>query len=207
MMRLIQLAVACVAVLFAAPGQVRAGIITIDFDGFTPNSSFGGGVEDGIVVGGISGPVAVDGNYLGPLSGLNSIHHDSFGSASFSLSDSVGNTFTLSSFFAGSDFGGADPLTLSGFLGGLLVGTDVFNPNPPGSYVSFTPTNLLGVKMDTLVFDMGPAIPGPTHIDDIVLNVSVPEPCSLVLFGIGASVAGVGTARRRRREKRQEVTV
>jgi hypothetical protein len=34
MMRAIQLAVACVAVLFAAPGQVRAGILSLSDDSF-----------------------------------------------------------------------------------------------------------------------------------------------------------------------------
>ena len=203
-MRASQLAVACVAVLFATAGQVQADIITIDFDGFTPTGSFGGGVEDGIVVGGISGPVAVSGIFLGPLSGINSLHHGSGSLAVFSLSGFTGETFTLSSFYAGSTYGGGEPLTLSGFLGGSLVGTDVFSPNPPGSYLSFTPTNLSGVTMDTLVFDMGAAGPGPTNIDDIVLNVNVPEPSSLALFGIGACVAGLGAARRRRREKQQE---
>lgn len=36
---------------------------------------------------------------------------------------------------------------------------------------------------------------------------AVPEPSSLALFGIGACVAGLGAARRRRREKQQEATV
>lgn len=35
---------------------------------------------------------------------------------------------------------------------------------------------------------------------------AVPEPSSLALFGIGACVAGVGAARRRRGEKKQEAT-
>jgi hypothetical protein len=35
---------------------------------------------------------------------------------------------------------------------------------------------------------------------------AVPEPSSLALFGIGACVAGLGSARRRRREKQQEAT-
>ena len=35
---------------------------------------------------------------------------------------------------------------------------------------------------------------------------AVPEPSSLALFGIGACVAGIGAARRRRREKHQDAT-
>lgn len=200
-MRCIQLVVkpaASLAFLLFMLGQVHAAVITIDFDGFTQTSSFQGGTEDGFVVGNISGPVAVDGNYLGPYSGTNSIHHDAPGFASFSLYGTSGQLFTLSSFVAGSEFGGADPLTLRGYLNGSLVGTDVFDPNPAGSYISFTPTNLLGVTIDTLEFDLGPAGPGPTHIDDIMLNEvsSVPEPTSMAIFGLGA----LGMAYRARRK-------
>ncbi len=35
---------------------------------------------------------------------------------------------------------------------------------------------------------------------------AVPEPSSVALFGLGACIAGVGVARRRRREKCQVVT-
>jgi hypothetical protein len=54
--------------------------------------------------------------------------------------------------------------------------------------------------------------PGPNDANDFVDYTfefqvsSVPEPSSLALFGIGACVAGVGTARRRRRECEQEAT-
>ncbi|MFO0250782.1 MAG: hypothetical protein ACK56X_16220, partial [Planctomyces sp.] len=50
MMRVIQLAVACVAVLVASAGQVQAGIITNggfetgDFTGWTATSNVGGGI-------------------------------------------------------------------------------------------------------------------------------------------------------------------
>jgi hypothetical protein len=48
-------------------------------------------------------------------------------------------------------------------------------------------------------------------VNDFILgqaNVSaVPEPTSLALFGIGACVAGVGAARRQRRDKKQAATV
>ena len=55
-----------------------------------------------------------------------------------------------------------------------------------------------------------PATTGFTFIDDIELNVNdaaaVPEPTSLALFAIGACVAGLSTARRRRRENQQVAT-
>jgi hypothetical protein len=39
-----------------------------------------------------------------------------------------------------------------------------------------------------------------------VFATTVPEPSSLAIFGIGAYVAGIGAARRRRREMLQETT-
>jgi hypothetical protein len=190
--------VAILAVLIATVGQVQAAVITIDFDGFTPTNTFLGGVEDGFIVGSISGPVAVNGDFLGPRSGINSIHHGLPGLASFSLSSVTGERFTLSSFFAGSAFSGGDPLTLTGYLNGSVVGIDVFDPNPPNSYMSFTPINLSGVVMDFLVFDMGPAVPGPSHIDDIELNTvpGVPEPTSMAIFGLGALTMAYRTRRK-----------
>lgn len=170
------LKVALGCVLLHSTGVANAALVTVDFDGFVPTTLFSGGVEDGVVVGNIVGPVAVNSAYLGPFSAPNSIHHHQLGLASFSLAFADGRDFTLTSFFAGSAFGGADPLTLSGFSNGVLVGTDTYSPNPPLSYLFFTPVNLSGVEMDELVFDMGPAEFGPTHVDNIALNsISVPD--------------------------------
>lgn len=46
-------------------------------------------------------------------------------------------------------------------------------------------------------------------IDNVtaVTSAPIPEPSSLAIFGIGACMAGVGVARRRRRERQHEVTV
>jgi uncharacterized protein YhjY with autotransporter beta-barrel domain len=161
--------IAAAASISISSSEVLAQNVTIDFDAFGPTSSFGGGSEDGVLIGGIFGPVAVNSDYLGPFSGPNSIHHDAAGSAGFNLSRADAGGFNLVSFRAGSAFGGAEALTVSGYLQGGLVGTDVFDPNPPDSYVLYTPTNLAGVAMDELRFDMGSAGPGPTHIDDIIL--------------------------------------
>lgn len=187
---------ASLVMLLVSARPADAAVI-VDFDSFTPTAAFTGGIEDGFMIGDISGPVAVDGNYLGPLSGGNSIHHHMIGIATFSLTAVDLSSFFLESFFAGSSFGGADPLTLYGYLNGTLVGTDVFSPNPPGSYVQYSPTSLTGVFIDKLVFDMGPANLGPTHIDNVALTISVvPEPTSAL--GLLGLLAGGLMLRQRR---------
>lgn len=179
----------------ASPGN--ADLVTIDFDSFAPTTSFGGGTEEGFVIGNVLGPVAVNSDFLGPFSGANSIHHNSASLASFEITHEMGSLFELESFRAGSAFGGAEPLTISGFVGGALVGSDVYDPNPADSYFLFNPTNLLGVQVDRLVFDLGPAGPGPTHIDDIIVNGpnAVPEPSAAIL-GFAGTLALI-TRRRR----------
>ncbi len=193
-MKPISLVVACIVVASAAMSPVHADNVIIDFDGFAPTFAFPGGVEDGFLIGSISGPVAVNSDYLGPFSGPNSIHHDTAGPASFTLTNVSATPFRLESFYAGSAFGGAEPLIISGFLNGSLVGSDTYDPNPPDSYIFFTPTNLAGVMVDTLVFDLGPAGPGPTHVDDIELT-TIPEPSTTAL--LGACLIGAWIRRRR----------
>ena len=68
-----------------------------------------------------------------------------------------------------------------------------------GAYSLFSAVNLLGVSIDTLRIDLGPAGPGPTHIDDIVLNTSVvPVPAAVWLFASGL-IGLIGVAKRKAR--------
>ena len=96
------------------------GEITIDFDSFAPTVAFPGGVEDGFLIEVPIGPIAVNGDFPvllgGPFSEPNSIHHPTDAPAAFTLSNADGHTFTLENFYAGSDFGGADPLIVTGFF-------------------------------------------------------------------------------------------
>lgn len=161
-------------------GGVARGEITIDFDSFAPTAAFPGGVEDGFLIDVPIGPISVDGLFPvllgGPYSAPNSIHHPTDAHAAFAITNINGSAFTLESFYAGSDFGGADPLIVTGFFDGVVVAVDVFDPNPPGTYVMYTPKNLLGVPVDTLFYDLGPSSVGPTHIDDITLATIVVSP-------------------------------
>ena len=178
----------------AIAATATAGDAIIDFDSFAPEDPFTGGVEDGFRIGNIVGPVAVDGNFnLGPFSGPNSIHHGTLGDAEFTITNEAGDPFILDNFWAGSDFGGADPLVVTGYLNGVEVGSDTFDANPPGAYFNFTPTNLAGVVLDEIVFDLGGAPLGPTHVDDIHFQI-VPAPGAFALLGLG-----LGVMRTRRR--------
>lgn len=166
--------------------------VTIDFDGLTPSTVFASGTEDGFTIAKLSGPVAVNNNWLTPASGANTIHHNSGGTAIFSLSRIDSGEFTLTSFLAAGAFGGAGTLTVTGYQGGTLVATDVFSAIPNLHYGTFTALNLSGRSLDKLQFNMGPAVYGPTLIDNVKLNtVDVPEPASLALFGTGLLVACV----------------
>jgi len=143
------------------------------------------GVEDGFVIGGLSGPVAVSGQYLGAFSPNNSIHHQSPGIVRFQISHALGEMFELESFQLGTFFGSSVPITVSGFLGGSLVGSDTLNPTP-NTYVSTKAPSLQNVMVDRLEFNLGFAIIGPAHIDDIVLETSViPEPTMVVVACLG----------------------
>ena len=194
------LAIGASLTLFVGSASNARAMLLIDFDDFTPASPFAGGVEDNFLIGDISGPVAVSPSHLGPYSGTNSIHHDSASNATFSLAATSGSPFELLSFFAGSAYGGGETLTIHGYLNGSLVGSDSFSPNPAGSYVQYVPVNLAGMSVDSLVFDMGPAGPGPTHIDDIALSfTAIPEPASVL--GIACLITG-GTFLRQRRAKK-----
>jgi hypothetical protein len=164
---------------------------TIDFDAF-PSSDFLGGVEDGFTISVDAGSdlnagsdLIPDSDFLGPFSGASSLRQVSITQSGITLTN--GGLFEFSSLQSGSFFGGAEPLTVTGIFSGGIVGTDTFNPSK-GSYSLFSAVNLLGVALDTLHIDMGTAAPGPTHIDDIVLNTAsspVPAPAAVWLFASG----------------------
>ena len=170
--------------------SVDADLVTIDFDNFAPTTSFAGGVEEDFEIDNLSGPVAVSSQYLGAFSGANSIHHQSPGLAIFEISHTSGQLFQLQSFQAGSEFGSLVQFTVSGFLDGIRVGSETYTPTD-GSYVLLTAPSLSGVDVYQIVFNLGNAQIGPTHIDDIVIEtVSIPEP-SFAMLGF-AFFAGVG---------------
>ena len=162
-----------------------ADLVTIDFDSFTPTTSFNNGVEDGFLVQSLFGPIAVSGQYLGPNSGNNSIHHQSPGLAVFSIVHAAGELFELESFYAGSTFGNQQPVTVWGLNGSSIVGSATFTPTL-NTYTQITIPSLQNQLVDQLIFRLGNVQIGPAHIDDIVLETtSIPEPqTAFFAFGL-----------------------
>jgi len=162
-----------------------ANATLIDFDAFSAGF-FTGGTEDGFIINvDPNSDLDTNSDFLGPFSGVNSLHHATGTQSGITLSN--GGLFTFSSLQAGGYFGGAEALTVIGLFSGGIVGTDIFSP-PNFTYSLFSAVNLAGVTIDTLHIDMGPSHFGPTHIDNIIVDtvsISVPEPSTLAIFALG----------------------
>ncbi|MDF1845201.1 MAG: PEP-CTERM sorting domain-containing protein [Rubripirellula sp.] len=221
MVRAIQLAVACVAVLVASAGQVQAGIIF---------SSIGGSPESGqnYTYGFDFTPVqdiTVDslGFYDFGQDGLNASHRVGIWTTSGVLLTSTTVT-TANSTLSGPVFNGGQ-FRFTPIAGlDLDVGTTYrFGAAIEGAYDTwfFGGTNISESPSLALVSTSGfyasgdfvfpSSTVGNTYavgsFTAVPTTAAVPEPSSLALFGIGACVAGLGAARRRRRENRQQATV
>lgn len=209
------MAVACVAAMVAASGQLQAGVITADFTTTLVLSS-------GADTGGLNGATLSihaefdDAGVYVNLFGLPAldalIHTITISSASVPASNGVfsdpdGLTYlpTFANSFESNvgQFLAAGPLILVGMETGPgsvfpsigdTISVDNFNTT------SFDPRGLLmrGVDGSQYTWAAGASltINGAT--------TAVPEPSSLALFGIGACLAGIGAARRRQRAQKKE---
>ncbi|QDS91816.1 PEP-CTERM motif protein [Roseimaritima multifibrata] len=226
MMRTIQLAVACVTVLIATAGQVQAGVI-LDFAG--GSTMFGAGDYTVGFTFSVTAPVAVDGLAWWDEGGdgLNSPHEVGLwtGGGSLLASTFVSNGSTIEPSTSG--FGNwliTDIATLNLGLGDYVIGG--VQPNSTGGDLlrfPATATTISGIVFGVPIQHFGNGLTltmpnftgtgtGTTGIIGALgpnlrlSTAAVPEPSSLALFGIGACVACVGTARRRRREQKQLAT-
>ena len=127
-------------------------------------------------------------------------------SASIDFTISGGGPTAIGGFFFVTGFAGA-PIsgTISASINGGLFTQSV---------TTGSATNFFGwVSTDGTQISSLSVVPSTSFAtaNDLILgqaNVSaVPEPTSLALFGIGAVVAGVGAARRQRRDKKLAATV
>ncbi len=214
MIRAIQRAAACVAVLVATAGQVQAAIITYTdrttwevavgsfaTENFDSESLFNFGLGANIVGPfdfNIAGTQAFGGVRVG--TDFDNVDGTTFvkGGDNPDVSMTMAFSSPVTAFFADfANVNGSDGLN-------IVVDSTPFNlptffsGGQDGSFgvVSSTPFSFIE-------FDSGDEAFG---IDNISTPAAVPEPSALALFGIGACIAGFGAARRRRREKHEDAT-
>jgi hypothetical protein len=207
MMRVIQLTLACVAVLVATAGQVQAGVITTLFNA---NNA-----------GGPGGAVYFDIDVLNPngitiekiftnsnATVLGSM--DIYTPAGWTLVSSGSGTlagvnnpseFNVSDFSLGFGVTGI-AIAASSSWGHVYTNGNGSNQFYSNADLSLTLGSATNSAFDASVFT--PRIWNGTI--EYSTTTAVPEPSSLALFGIGACIAGFGAARRRRREKQQGAT-
>lgn len=194
------LSVAAVSSLAAfAPVAASAVPVTIDFDALAPGSFAGPAMEDGFTVSGVDASVIplaslISGfsapNYIGPnLSSGPSVN------AFLTFNETDATTFEFVSLDA--DAGSLAPngsVTVRGFVGAALVGTDIFAPTLVGGAETFAASNLAGLALTSLEIEALHINGGPnstsTFIDNVALEtdanpIPVPAPLALLLGGIG----------------------
>lgn len=193
-------AAGCLLVLLAAP-SAQAAVITF---ATAPTGTFAGPVtEDGFTYRTESGALLVD--TLGDPTG-----HDmegSSGSGGGVLSITGGGVFTFSGLdFAAYDSAGSSSgtqtLTVSGFLNGVLAGTDSYtltstNGASPtySNWSAETASVLAGRRIDDLLITLDAGSTPAFYyaaIDNIALTPApaVPEPAAAALVGVGLLALG-----------------
>lgn len=190
------------AALALVLGAVPAHAAVITFATAAPGTFSGSVTQDGFTYGTQSGQLYVD--TLGDPSG-----HDmegSIGGGGGVLAITDGGVFTYSGLdFAAYDSAGSSSgsqtLTVSGYLDGVLVGTDRYKltstngANPTYSnWSAETATVLAGRRIDDLLITLDAGSTPDFHnaaIDNIVVtpaSAAVPEPATSLLFGAGVLV-------------------
>ncbi|WP_417749589.1 PEP-CTERM sorting domain-containing protein [Rosistilla oblonga] len=216
MMRMIQLAVACVAVLVATAGQAKAGVITT---GFTTNNGLigaAGNFFDAVIA---STSLSVSRMEVNTdTTGLLTVDVYTRPGTSVGFENSAaGWTLQSSNSVTGAGAGSPTSVDVTDFVlpASSTVGFFVWFSSGNISYttgnvpVSNSDISLNFGSSTTNLFGGADFAPrtwsGTIEYAEASVN-AVPEPTSLAVFGIGACVAGLGNARRRRREKQQEAT-
>ncbi len=221
MMRAIQLAVVCVAVLVITTGQVQAALIAIDFDvaqaNYTPLPQFQQQVVDDQFA-----PLGIlfrDGDF--PSLGVV-VNDLTFGAGSdpvhlYGNNNGSADTTPNINFFFVDPSNWSTPAFTDFVQIRILTGTTTMtafdsNGNVLGVTSSTTNNQFISLSNIGAIARINLTTPEElTGYDDLSFNEvmtasAVPEPSSLAIFGIGACFTAGGAALRRRREKKQQVT-
>jgi hypothetical protein len=223
MIRTIRLVVVCVSVLVASAGQVYAGFVTYtdktsfmaalassSTDNFNdlPNFSLVSSPLNRTVGSYAYTAIANGGLLTAPGSDFSDVWLTTGNSSSLAFTINAGGPTAIGGFFFATNLSTlltSDTVSVS-INGGLFVQS--VSTNSATNFFGWVSTD--GTQISSLSVSSS-GIPRFPTANDLIFgqaNVSaVPEPTSLALFGIGACVAGVGAARRQRRDKKQAATV
>ena len=228
MIRMIQLVVVCVSVLVASAGQVYAGFVTYtdktlfmaalassSTDNFNDLPLFGQASPITRTVGSYGYQMATQGLFfnVGTTSDVWVSTNSNTVSINFAISGG-GPTAIGGFFFLSNEAGSPTAGTISASINGGLFTQSVFASSATNffGWVSTDGTQISSLSVSSSGFTSGSSryptandlIFGQANVSDVS---AVPEPTSLALFGIGAVVAGVGAARRQRRDNKKDTTV
>ncbi|MEM1278221.1 MAG: VPLPA-CTERM sorting domain-containing protein [Pseudomonadota bacterium] len=190
------LAAAAIACGLSVPSN--AAVVELGFDAFTPDVGFTTGQEDGFTIDGTNTNLTSLAFLVSGFSNNNYVDAVSGSSWTLDIVETDGSAFEFVSLASVGGAGDGTPeLTVSGFVGSDLVGTDTFFPTPGSSdaTVPFTAGNLAGLGLTRLqITGQFTAITGSVpFVDNIALQndaTAVPLPAAAWLLFGGLGVLG-----------------